>query len=108
MTVTADQDRRVVAIFKDEGAYIVAPGQLIAKVGDEVCFQNLTGISVTIRFPNKELFERDELTLDPGEDKPEELRNPQAGGYSYNVYCDGKEKEAHASMPRVIVYRKLA
>lgn len=105
MTVTTKQDKHVVAIFEDDGDYIVAPGQLIAKVGDVVCFQNLTGVSVIIQFPNKELFETDELTLDHSMGESRELVNPQPGANSYSVYCDGEK--ACASKPRIIIYRKI-
>jgi len=106
------QNWHIVAIVADDGLYTIVDGQLLAKEGEKVTFLNLTTETLTIRFSNENPFEEEVGEVNPGEGnkvtrKVRKGVNP--GIYPYTIYGDdGKEKEAHASRPRVIVYRRLA
>lgn len=107
------QNWHIVAIVADDGSYTIVDGQLLAKEGEKVTFLNLTTETLTIRFSNRNPFEEEVGKIKSGVVNEVPMRiqegvNP--GIYPYTIHGDdGKEyKEAHASMPRVIVYRRLA
>lgn len=106
------QNWHIVAIVADEGSYTIVDGQLLVKEGEKVTFLNLTRETLIISFSNENPFEEEVGEINPGEDnkvtrKVRKGINP--GIYPYAIYGeDGKEEEAHASRPRVIVYRRLA
>lgn len=96
----------VVAIVEDSEGCTVAPGQILAAVGDYVVFRNLTSHPVMVIFPDKNLFsDITTVNLDPEEYKRFEVTKAELGSYPYMVYRSAKKEVAHASVPTIIIYR---
>jgi len=105
----------VVAIIADEDGFTVVPGQLLANNEDKVYFQNLTTEPVTLKFNDENLFGYREVNLgtdqdgEPPKDRGLTVNKVTCGSYGYTVTIDiqGKMVYAHASRPKIIIYRSL-
>jgi len=105
----------VVVVIADEDGFTVVPGQLLANNEDKVYFQNLTTEPVTLTFNDESLFGYREVNLGTGQDgEPPKDRDlivskVAYGSYVYTVTIDvqGREVYAHASRPKIIIYRSL-
>ncbi len=99
----------VVAIVADGHTCDVVPTELLANVGDQVIYQNLTGNPIIIFFPNASLFGQSVIELGPGQEVTLTVGNVDFDSYGYTVYCEGKKDFVNkAARPRVIVFRKPA
>jgi hypothetical protein len=100
-----DPQSHVVAIYDESDTCAVAPGQLLAAIGDSVIFTNLTHGQVTLVFPDNSLFGSTDLVkLEAGTDTVLVINEMEAGSYPYTVYRNSKKEFAHASIPIIIVY----
>jgi plastocyanin len=100
--------KHVVAIFDEGSTVAVAPGQVVAAVGDIVTFKNITQTPVTLVFPDDNIFkDNTAVKLTPG--SPEVTLTVDAvelGSYPYTVYHSSNKEFGHASIPNIIVYRR--
>ena len=98
-----------VAVCKDVrergNPYIVAPGRLVARIGDEVIFRNHSDVPMVIKFPNGNTpFDEDEITIainDIG--RLTVAVGTPPGGYPYHIYCGGASESARGSLPIIII-----
>ena len=80
-----------VAVCKDVrergNPYIVAPGRLVAREGDEITFRNLSGVPIRIKFPKGNTpFDDDDfvVALNDWGEKTVSIGTPP-GGYPYHT-----------------------
>jgi len=85
------------------------PGELMAGIGDNVTFLNLSNNQVTILLPDQNPFGVKKIELDAKEAGKSAVTLPiipvDFGGYYYDVYDHGEGlTSAKATQPIIIVY----
>lgn len=111
MNSLQNSSKHVVAICNDvrvyDNPYIVEPGRLAAKEGDDVVFQNLSDVIITIKFLNgKTPFNEDGFEVNPDIAKEPIALNGTSGSYPYRILCGDMQKPADGSLPIIIIIKK--
>jgi plastocyanin len=104
-----DVERRMqnVTVIKEGSACMIKPAETLLAVGDRVTFYNLTGDPITVMFPDVNLFGKYVVEVETEQSDPLTVaQKTELGSFPYSVFCHGINDFAHASLPRIIVYRK--
>jgi len=102
-------DKHDVAVCSDVremgNPYIVAPGRLLAREGDEVVFRNHSGVPMVIKFPRGNTpFDVAEFTVAINDlVRVTVAPGTTPGGYPYHIYCGAATETARGSLPIIII-----
>ena len=109
MSISNQQESNVVAIAAQGESYSVVPHELVAHVGEEVRFQNLTKANVALLFPEQGLFGHVKLDMTPGQEVVLAVSHEaEPGGYVYTLYSyETKAFSGTSSRPIILVSQAL-
>ena len=96
-----------ITVIKEGSVCMIKPAEVLLGVGGRAIFYNLTGDPITVMFPDVNLFGKNvlEINSEPSESLTVS-QETELGSFPYSVFCHGINDFAHASLPRIIVYRK--
>jgi len=107
MNNNVERRMHVVTVIKEGSCGMIKPAEVLLGEGDNVTFYNLTGDPITVMFPDEDLFGQNVLDIDTDPSEPLTVsKKAELGSFPYSVFCHGINDFAHASLPRLIVYRK--
>lgn len=109
MAINAPGQDHTVAIIDEGLSSKITPTDTLAAQGDTVTFYNFTKSAVTIMLPDNTVFGGTNFNIESQESRtmPVDKKAP-LGAYAYTAYCDATKDFAHASIPRIIIFKNVA